>query len=83
VGTIEQWEVSSAFNAADLAPYYLLDEFPGLAPLEWQTLPVEYSGTVNLAQVSPVTQKTNTVLVKTTLYSDPQSDEKNGFWIQR
>jgi hypothetical protein len=70
VGTIEQWEVSSAFNAADLAPYYLLDEFPGLAPLEWQTLPVEYSGTVNLAQVSPVTQKTNTVLVKTTLYSD-------------
>ena len=69
-GTIEQWEVSSAFNATDLAPYYTLDEFPGLDPLEWQTLTVEYSGTVNLAQVSPVTQSTNTVLVKTTLHSD-------------
>ena len=68
-GTISDWEVSSAFNAKDLAPFYALDDFKGMDQLIWQTLPVEYSGTVNLAQISPVTQTTNTVLVKTTIHS--------------
>ena len=69
-GSISEWEVSSAFNALDLASIFELGDFTGLDLLEWRTLPVEYTGTVNLAQVSPVTQTTNTVLVKTTIHSD-------------
>ena len=69
-GTISEWEVSSAFNVKDLAPIYELEEFPELDQLEWHTLPVEYTGTVNLAQVSPLTQATNTVLVKTIIQSE-------------
>jgi len=69
-GTIEHWEVSPAFPASDLENIYDLGDFPGKDQLKWKSLPVEYSGTINLARVSPVTQATNTVLVKTTLQSD-------------
>ena len=78
-GSIEEWEVSSAFNAKDLAPLYELDDFAGLDMLEWQTLPVEYTGTVNLAQVSPVTQATNTVLVKAIIASDSKQVKRMDF----
>jgi hypothetical protein len=69
-GTISEWKVSSAFNVKDLTPIHELDNFAGLDLLEWQTLPVEYTGTVNLAQISPVSQTTNTVLVKTIIHSE-------------
>ena len=78
-GSIEEWEVSSAFHAKELAPVYELDDFGGLSSLSWQTLPVEYTGTVNLAQVSPVTQAANTVLVKTTIISDRKQVKRMDF----
>ena len=70
VGTITKWEVSSAFNVEDIFHVRKLEDFEGLKQLSWQTLPVEYTGTVNLAQVSAVTPGTNTVLVKTIIRSD-------------
>jgi len=78
-GSIEEWEVSSAFNAKDLVPIYELNDFAGLDMLDWQTLPVEYTGTVNLAQVSPVTQTTNTVLVKAIIVSDRKQVKRLDF----
>jgi len=78
-GSIEKWEVSSAFNAKDLAPINELDDYAGLDLLEWQILPVEYTGTVNLAQISPVNQTTNTVLVKTTIHSDRKQVKRMDF----
>ena len=69
-GTIREWEVSSAFNIEDLMDVRKLEDYGGLERLSWTTLPVEYTGTVNLAQISPVTGTTNTVLVKTTITSD-------------
>lgn len=78
-GSIEEWDVSSAFHAKELAAIYKLDDFAGLDQLEWQTLPVEYTGTVNLAQVSPVTQATNTVLLRTTIHSDRKQVKRMDF----
>ncbi len=70
LGTITEWEVSSSFNVEDLIHIRKLNEFAGLEKLSWQNLPVEYTGTVNLAQVAPVTRNNNTVLVRTTITSE-------------
>jgi len=79
LGTITEWEVSSSFNVEDLFHVRKLEEFVGLEKLSWQSLPVEYTGTVNLAQVSPVTQSNNTVLVRTTITSDRQQVKQLDF----
>ena len=79
MGTIMEWEVSSAFNVEDLMDVRKLEDYEGLRKLSWQTLPVEYTGTVNLAQVSPVTRTTNTVLVKTTITSDRNQVKRLAF----
>lgn len=79
LGTIMEWEVSSAFHIEDLMDVYKLEDFESLEGLSWTSLPVEYTGTVNLAQVSPVTPTTNTVLAKTTLESDRKQVKRLDF----
>ena len=69
-GTITEWEVSSAFKVEDFFHVRKLEDFEGLNKLSWQSYPVEYTGTINLARVSPVTPNTNTVLVKTVIRSE-------------
>jgi len=68
-GTITQWQVSNAFGNKQLENQTELSkDFE--RRLSWQTLESESSGTVNLAQVSEVSDETNTVISKFTVDSE-------------
>ena len=68
-GTITQWQVSNAFGSKQLENQTELSkEFR--SGLSWQTLESESSGTVNLSQISTVSEETNTVVAKFTVDSD-------------
>ena len=69
VGTIPLWQVSAAFDKNALKNIHQLSGFSKYKDLEWRTLASENSGTVNLAQRSPIGEDQNTLLVKTTIQS--------------
>nr|WKN40271.1 DUF1080 domain-containing protein [Tunicatimonas sp. TK19036] len=67
--TITQWQVSSAFSQKLLDGQTTFPE--ALAKnLAWQPLESESTGTVNLAQISEVSDTTNTVIAKFTIEAD-------------
>lgn len=76
---ISEWQVSSAFANTLLTDINDLSKFPLSKKLTWQTLPVEYTGTINLARVSAVSKASNMVLVKATIYSDKQQLKRLDF----
>lgn len=67
---INKWQVSSAFADTLLDDINRLADLPFNEQLNWQTLGVEYTGTLNLARVSAVSRATNMVLVKAVIHSD-------------
>ncbi len=68
-GTVTQWQVSNAFGSKQLeGQTELSKDFQ--RGLKWQTLESEPSGTVDLAQVSAVSEETNTIVAKFTVNSD-------------
>ncbi|MEM6344807.1 MAG: hypothetical protein AAF927_13030 [Bacteroidota bacterium] len=67
-GTVMNWEVSEGFNASKLqAETWLSEEMS--VQRSWKKYPVEYTGTVNLAQRSGTTDEINTVLARFTIES--------------
>lgn len=68
-GTVMQWQVSNAFGSKQLENQTELSK-DFRSGLSWQTLESESSGTINLAQVSEVSEETNTVVAKFTVNSD-------------
>ena len=69
-GTIQEWQVSQAFDVKSLTGVHDLSSFSSYQNAQWTKLNSEYSGTVNLAQVAIASKKTNTVFVKVNIQSD-------------
>lgn len=67
---INKWQVSTAFPDSTLNEINNLSNFHLKENLNWQTLAVEYTGTINLSRVSALSKETNTVLVKAIIHSD-------------
>ncbi len=61
------WRVSQAFPEKDLADLTTIKDFTSK---EFRKLNSENTGTINLAQISPVSETTNTVLAKVIIDSD-------------
>ena len=76
---IHKWQVSTAFADTLLNEINSLSDFPQKKNLNWQTLPSEYTGTINLARVSPVSKATNMVLVKAIIHSDKKQLKRLDF----
>lgn len=74
-GTIQVWQVSGAFKEAQVQNMDQLDT-KWLGQLKWQTLNTESTGLANLSRFSPVSDSTNTVLVKFTVDSDKDQLKK-------
>ena len=67
---IPKWQVSTAFADTLLNEIAYFSDFPLKKKLNWQTVPVEYTGTVNLARVSALSKASNMILVKAVIHSD-------------
>jgi len=66
-GTITRWEVAEAIAEEEVADVNYLSNSTNFEDLSWKILPTEFTGLVNLAQLSPLTEKTNTILAKTVI----------------
>lgn len=75
-GTIRQWRVSQAFAEKDLAD---LTTIKGFTFKEAKKLNSETTGTINLAQISAVSETTNTVLAKVVIDSDRAQTKRLDF----
>lgn len=78
-GTITQWQVSSAFASSSLTDVVELKTFEKNTDLEWKMLPTQPSGLIHLARVSPLSEKTNTVLAKAIIISDKDQVKQMAF----
>ena len=67
---ISSWQVSSPFTDSLLKSVHQLDEFPLYKNTNWQKLSTEYTGTINLSRITPVSRFNNTILVKAIIRSD-------------
>lgn len=76
---ITKWQVSSAFADTLLHQLEYLSDFPLKKRLNWQTVPVDYSGTINLARISSVSKASNMVLVKAIIHSDKKQLKRLDF----
>ena len=76
---IPKWQVSNAFADTLLNEIEYLADFPLKKKLNWQTVPVEYTGTVNLARVSALSKASNMVLVKAIIHSDKKQLKRLDF----
>ncbi len=79
VGTIQKWMVSSAIPQKSLESVRFLKDLAGVESMEWTPMWTEFTGTVNLARVSPVTPETNTVLAKVVINSSRNQMKKLEF----
>lgn len=68
--SVKKWMVSNAFNEKVLSDKNSLKYLGIKAQLRWIPLSSENSGIVNLSQISPVSETTNTVFAEVVLHSD-------------
>ncbi len=76
---INKWQVSTAFADTLLNEIDDLSDFSLKKKVSWQTLPVEYTGTINLARISAVSKASNMVLVKAIIHSDKKQLKRLDF----
>jgi len=68
-GTVERWMTSNAFREGEIATITSIQDLKTKNQFQWSLMEAEPSGLVNLAQISPLTDKTNTILAKIIIYS--------------
>ena len=78
-GTLTGWQVSKAFPERSLAGINALEDLPVWQESGWSSIEQEYSGLINLSQVSSLSPETNSVLAKMELYSDSKQIKKLDF----
>lgn len=75
-GILKDWEVSAAFSEKELEGVSNLDQLPVYAKADWQGADQEYTGLVNISELHALSQEKNTVLIRTTIYSDRKQTKK-------
>ena len=77
--TVMEWNISQAFDGKKLDAIQNLNDFDVYKNTNWTKLKAEYSGIINLAQLSEVNKNTNTVFVKVNIHSEKAQIRKIDF----
>lgn len=69
-GTITSWQVSEAMPESSIGSIHNLKDWDAMDQMSWNKLETEYSGLLNFAHVSSVSESGNTILAKVLIQSD-------------